>query len=179
MAVNGIYWIYGSAEVPLVPPRSGFELRAPTTLAVVLCPRGGHSLKRELTHLKNAGIETVVSLLTDDQVEMLELDEEPALAMRLGMEFLHHPIPDHDLPQDEPRFRAFVGDLARRLREGERIGVHCWGSIGRAPLTAACALVHLGWSAEQALLAVELARGCPVPDTEDQQDWILNYRAQT
>jgi len=176
--VNGVYWIYGSSAAPLVPPHSAFELKAQTPLSVVLCPRGGRSLKRELMHLKNSGVQTLVSLLSVEQVEMLDLGEEAALATKLGMEFLHHPIPDHDLPQDEKRFRAFVGDLARRLREGERIGMHCWGSIGRAPMTAACALVHLGWPAQQALLAVELARGCPVPDTEEQQDWILNYKAQ-
>ena len=176
--MEGVYWIYGSSQAPLVPPGSGFERKAPTPLAVVLCPRGGRSLKRELTHLKNSGVQTLVSLLSLEQVEMLELEQEPAIAMQLGMEFLYHPIPDHDLPRDEGRFRAFVADLARRLREGERIGVHCWGSIGRAPLTAACTLIHLGWPAQQALIAVEMARGCPVPDTGEQERWVLNYKAQ-
>lgn len=174
--MNGIYWIYGSAETPLTPPASAFEPKVETPLAVVLCPRGGRHLKKELTHLKNSGVQSLVSLLTADQVEMLKLEEEPALAGKLGMEFLHHPIPDHQLPEDEGVFRAFVGDLARRVREGERVGVHCWGSIGRAPLTAACTLMHLGWPPAQALLAVELARGCPIPDTDEQLEWIMNYK---
>ena len=176
--MNGVYWIYGSATDPLVPAGSAFEPRAPLPLAVVLCPRGGRHLKRELAHLRKKGVQTLVSLLSVEQVEMLALGEEPALAKKLGMEFLHHPIPDHALPEDEDSFRAFVADLARRVQEGERVAVHSWGSIGRAPLTASCTLMHLGWPPAQALLAVEVARGCPVPDTEEQQDWIMNYRAQ-
>lgn len=147
-------------------------------LAVVLCPRGGRHLPRELAHLKRSGIQTIVSLLSHDQTRMLELEQEGYVAGELGMEFLHHPIPDHELPLDEAEFRAFVGQLAERLRMGERIGVHCWGSIGRATVTAACTLIHLGWPAQMALTAVEAARGCPVPDTEEQERWILSYKAQ-
>ena len=65
----------------------------------------------------------------------------------------------------------------RRLRSGERIGIHCWGSIGRATVAAACTLIHLGWQSAAALAAVEAARGCPVPDTEEQQIWIMQYKA--
>jgi protein-tyrosine phosphatase len=148
----------------------------PMPLAVVLCPRGGRHLHGELRHLKRAGIQTLVSLLSEEQIEMLELAEEPSLAQRLGMQFLSHPIPDHQLPPDPHAFRAFVSDLADRLRAGERIGVHCWGSIGRATVTAACTLIHLGWQPATALAAVESARGCPVPDTEEQEHWILNYK---
>jgi len=35
-----------------------------------------------------------------------------------------------------------------------------------------------GLAGEQALIAVEMARGCPVPDTEEQERWVLNYKAQ-
>ncbi len=75
-------------------------------------------------------------------------------------------------------FRAFVAGLADRLRAGERIGVHCRGSIGRSTVTAACTLIHLGWNAQDALRAIQAARGCVVPDTEEQLRWILNYKAQ-
>jgi protein-tyrosine phosphatase len=147
-------------------------------MAIVQCPQGGSYLRRELSHFKNAGIQTLVSLLSEEQVSMLDLGEEPLVAARLGMEFLHNPLPDHQLPPDLQAFRAFVGDLAQRLRAAQRIGIHCWGSIGRATVTAACTLIHLGWPPVTALDAVEMARGCPVPDTEEQEHWILNYKAE-
>jgi protein-tyrosine phosphatase len=146
-------------------------------MAVVLCPRGGASLRRELIHLQSAGINTLVSLLSEDQVEMLVLGDERLMAKQLGMKFLHHPIPDHQLPADPQAFQAFVSDLASRLQAGERIGIHCLGSIGRATVVAACTLIHLGWPPAAALAAIEAARGVPVPDTDEQQEWIMRYKA--
>ena len=174
----GVYWIYGPSNAAQTgAPPAPLPL-APLSLAVVLCPRGGRHLADELAHLKHCGIQTLVSLLSEDQVDILDLGMEPVLARQLGMQFLHHPLPDHEIPPDIHAFRAFVGDLARRIRAGEHIGLHCWGSIGRAVVTAACTLIHLGWSPGKALAAVEDARGLPVPDTEEQERWILNYRAR-
>ncbi len=170
--VRGIYWIYG----PSPAPQASAPL-SPLPLAIVLCPRGGRHLHSDLRHLRRCGIHVLVSLLSNEQVTMLDLGEEHLLADRLGMEFLHHPIPDHQLPPDPHAFRHFVGDLAQRVHAGQRIGIHCWGSIGRAPLAAACTLIHLGWEPREALIAVEAARGCPVPETEEQERWILNYKA--
>jgi protein-tyrosine phosphatase len=175
--VNGVYWIYADASLPLAPAPEPPATRAPIPLAIVLCPRGGRYLARELVHLRSSGIQTLVSLLDEEQIAMLDLADEGPLAKRFGLQFLSHPIPDHNLPPDVQAFRAFVSDLARRLHIGERIGIHCWGSIGRATVTAACTLIHLGWDPAVALAAVEEARGCPVPDTEEQEQWILNYQA--
>jgi hypothetical protein len=43
---------------------------------------------------------------------------------------------------------------------------------------AASILIHLGWKPLQALKAIGAARGCPVPDTPEQRNWILAYEAQ-
>ena len=181
--MNGVYWIYANPSAALAPAQPVGRSAAsgslvPLPLAIVLCPRGGRHLLRELSNFRSAGIQVLVSLLSDEQVTMLDLAEESLLARRLGMRFLHHPLPDHRLPPDTEAFRAFVGDLAHRLSAGQRIGIHCWGSIGRATLTAACTLIHLGWPPIAALTAIEAARGCPVPDTEEQAHWILQYKAQ-
>jgi len=37
----------------------------------------------------------------------------------------------------------------------------------------AAVLVELGWDASRALPLIEQARGCIVPDTEEQRLWIL------
>jgi protein-tyrosine phosphatase len=175
--VNGVYWIYADPSLPLAPALTPPARRGPIPLAIVLCPRGGSYLRRELVHLQASGIQTLVSLLDEQQIAMLDMADEGPLAQQLGMRFLSHPIPDHHLPPDAEAFRAFVGGLAGRLQAGERIGIHCWGSIGRATVTAACTLIHLGWPPATALAAVEEARGCPVPDTEEQEQWILSYKA--
>jgi protein-tyrosine phosphatase len=163
MAVSEIFWIDG---------------HPPPTLAVVLRPRGGDWLEDELDRLKHGGITTLVSLLEPEEAEYLGLAEEGSIAERLGMSFLSYPIPDTHVPSDTRGFRAFAADLASRLRHGEQIGVHCRGSIGRSTVTAAAALIHLGWKPAAALAAIQKARGCPVPDTDEQAAWILRYDAR-
>ncbi|MGA2808124.1 MAG: hypothetical protein ABSE87_08310 [Terracidiphilus sp.] len=159
----GVFWIEGDLPVPL---------------AIVLCPSGGRALRDELLAIKRGGVQTLVSLLEEQEAEWLDLAEEPQVAQQIGLKFLSHPIPDTHIPQDRAAFRQFVAGLAARLRAGERIGVHCRGSIGRATVTAACTLIHLGWSPDAALEAIEVARGCPVPDTREQEGWILSYKAK-
>lgn len=159
-----IFWIGGH-------PRPG--------LAIVARPRGTKELEQEMAILKRDGINTLVSLLERHEEEWLGLEDERGEAEKAGLAFLNFPIPDTHVPEDIYRFRQFVSNLATRLRNGERIGVHCRGSIGRATVTAACTLIHLGWKPADALRAVEATRGCPVPDTDEQQQWIMAYEAGT
>ena len=191
--MHGVYWITADTSAPGHPRQPALAPRTPVVLgsetgvpaehvpilplAIVLCPRGGHALYADLLKFRRAGIDVLVSMLSDDQIDMLELQQEALTAKRLGMDFLHHPVPDHHIPGDPRAFRAFVNGLAERLRDGRRIGIHCWGSIGRAPLTTACTLIHLGWKPQAALAAIESARGCEVPETEEQKQWVLNYQA--
>lgn len=154
------------------------EDRRDPPLAIVLCPRGGELTERALRSFQRAGVETVVSLLEAEELRWMGLKEEGETAEALGLGFLWHPLPDHRLPVDEAAFRAFVRGLAKRLNAGERIGIHCFGCIGRSTVTAACAMIELGWEAEAALEAIGVARGCPVPDTEEQREWILAYEAR-
>ena len=161
--MSDVFWIKGNLPVPL---------------AIVLCPHGDAWLKDSLLHTRRSGVETLVSLLENKEARLLGLAREGALAREAGMQFLSYPIPDVHVPQNVASFRWFVDGLADRLRAGERIGLHCRGSIGRSPLTAACTLIHLGWKAKDALAAIEAARGYRIPDTEEQLHWILDYKAQ-
>jgi protein-tyrosine phosphatase len=154
------------------------ESTPPVGLAVVLCPREGESLKDDLLRYKQSGVDVLVSLLDPNEALWLGLKDEGPLAEAAGIRFLTFPILDAHVPANIAAFRAFAAGLADRLRAGERIGVHCRGSIGRATVTAACTLIHLGWKAKDALRAIESARGCEVPDTTEQLRWIRNYKAQ-
>jgi protein-tyrosine phosphatase len=157
--VNDIFWIEGSPK-----PVSG-------QLAIVMRPRGDEWLQADLLHLKQAGIQTIVSMLEYWEAESVGLSRERAASERIGLRFLSYPIPDR------VSFDAFVNGLASRLQQGERIGVHCRGCIGRSTIVAACTLIKLGWNPKAALRAIQDARGCAVPDTPEQKAWILRYEA--
>lgn len=150
----------------------------PVELAIVLRPQGGNELRDELLRIKHAGIQTLVSLLEPHEADYLGLAEEGPLAEEIGVRFLNYPIPDTKVPHDIAHFRSFISGLVERLREGESIGIHCRGCIGRATITAACVLIHVGLKPMDAVVAVEAARGCSVPENSEQLSWILHYKAK-
>lgn len=54
------------------------------------------------------------------------------------------------------------------------VHIHCRAGIGRAGLVTACLLYHLGRTAVWETL--ERARGVPVPDTDEQKEWVERFR---
>jgi protein-tyrosine phosphatase len=124
-------------------------------LAIVLRPRGLDWLDDELLRMKRNGINVLISLLEDDEAFELGLSEERLKAFQLEMTFLSFSIPDRHVPAKVAAFRDFIAGLAGRVRQGEAVGVHCRGSIGRASITSACTLIHLGWEPSDALDAIE------------------------
>lgn len=150
----------------------------PVELAIVLRPRAGEWLQNEMSRIKQAGVQALVSLLEPQEAKLLGLEKEAEIAEEAGLHFLNYPIPDTRVPADVDHFRTFVSGLANRLRGGESLGIHCRGCIGRSTITAACALIHIGLKPMDALAAVEAARGCRVPENSDQLEWILHYKAK-
>ena len=161
--MKNIFWIKGNP---------------PAKLAIVLRPQGDNKLEEELLRLKRSGIHTLVSLLEHWEAGSLGLADEGPAAVHVGLNFLSYPFPYTHVPVDTDFFRSFVAGLADRLRSGESVGIHCRGCVGRSAIVVACTLIHLGWQPEAALEAIETARGVPVPDTKEQEEWILSYTAQ-
>jgi protein-tyrosine phosphatase len=156
--MTSVYWIQHSRK-----PR----------LAIVARPRAEARLEDDLLVLKRSGIDILISLLEEDEAAILGLEEERELAEKNGLEFFSYPIPDRTIPTNRKDFCKLISYLADAIRSGKHVGAHCQGCIGRATVTTAAVLVELGWDAEKALAIIEEARGCPVPDTEEQRRWIL------
>jgi protein-tyrosine phosphatase len=148
---------------------------ADTGLAIVLRPRGDDWLENDLQRIHMAGIQTIVSTIESSEARELGLAEEGRTVERLGMRFISYPLCDRSVPPRREDFIEFVVKLGRRLQSGEKIGVHCQGCIGRSTVVTASILIKLGWAAERALDEIEKARGCSVPDTEEQRDWIIDF----
>ena len=152
---------------------------ADTGLAIVMRPRDEEWLENDLKLIQMAGIQTIISTVEAWEARALGLANEGPTIERLGMRFISYPMQDRSVPFDREDFTDFVKKLGKRLQAGEKIGVHCRGCIGRSTLLTAATLIKLGWPAEKALDAIERARGCSVPDTEEQRDWILDFEEET
>lgn len=142
-------------------------------LAIVARPHAEAALAGDLLALKRSGIDILVSLLEEDEASILGLEEERELAEKSGLAFVSYPIPDRTTPTNRKDFCKLISYLAAAIRVGKHVGAHCRGCIGRSTVTTAAVLVELGWDAGEALAIIEDARGCPVPDTEEQRRWIL------
>jgi protein-tyrosine phosphatase len=140
-------------------------------------PRGGDWLPDDLSSWKQAGADTVLSLLTpeEEEEEDLGLRQEAGKAKKLGLEFTSFPIPDRQIPRSEAKGADILDRVTRRLTDGKNVVVHCRQGIGRTGLVAACLLVKKGMSPGAAVELVSAARGVSVPETTEQRDWIDHY----
>jgi protein-tyrosine phosphatase len=141
-------------------------------LAIVPRPQGADRLVSELTALKDAGIEVLVSMLEPHEARELGLAGEDNAASRAGLHFVTFPVPDRGTPTDTVRFGEFLSELERHLRDGRRIGIHCRACIGRSSVVAASLMIRAGAKDEEAWRKIGNARGVSVPDTFEQRAWV-------
>ena len=151
------------------------EIGSTGRLAIMPRPRSGEWLEDEIAGWKGARIDTVLSLLEHDEIAELGLESEEMLCNRNEIAFLHFPISDRGVPISGSKFRTLVDDLLARVQTGQSIAIHCRAGIGRSSLVAACVMMGLGFSGDDSLWRISLARGIPVPDTETQRDWITAF----
>jgi protein-tyrosine phosphatase len=147
----------------------------PSRLAIVARPGEGEWLVDDLLAMKSSGVDILVSLLEAHEAVYLGLRDEGKFAHLAGMEFISFPMTDRTTPENRERFCELIQNLCEAIRAGKRVGVHCRGSIGRSTVTTASIMIESGWKAVDALRVIEEARGYPVPDTEEQRRWILQF----
>lgn len=128
-------------------------------LAIMPRPRAGDWLSDELAAWRLAGVDVVVSLLTDDEVEELGLQHEPKLCEEIGLTFVSYPIVDRHVPTSIEDFVRIVSRLDDYLADDRGVAIHCRMGIGRSSLVAACILVKSGCSVTQAFDSISQDRG--------------------
>src|SRR6202453_4760101 len=74
----------------------------PGKLALAARPRGGDWLEDEMASWRRAGIDTVLSLLTSEEEQDLDLRREAQEAKAKGIKFGSLPIPDRQRHNSEP-----------------------------------------------------------------------------
>ena len=157
MAQVKIYWV-GDVEA--------------ARLGIMPRPRGGDWLGDEIHSLKSSGVDAVVSLLERAEIEELEIAEEESLCEANGISFISFPIPDRHVPPTKGEALEFARSLANLLQSGKSVVIHCRQGVGRSGLIAACVMVLMGVTVDEAFEKIERARGCPVPDTPEQRRWV-------
>ncbi|NOQ70951.1 MAG: hypothetical protein GQ574_03055 [Crocinitomix sp.] len=137
-------------------------------------PRGNDWLSDEIKHLKQIGVNQVVSLLESHEMAELELEMERANCEEQGIVFSNFPIVDCAVPESKAAFNAFAEKLIEAIQNGSKIVVHCRMGIGRTSTLVATILIKLGLHKADVFEYLSEIRTLQVPDTQQQKDWVIN-----
>ncbi len=144
----------------------------PGRLAIVPRPRGGDWLEDEIRFWRESGFDVIVSLLMQDEIIELGLEQEKTWCKDNGIRFLQFSVPDRGVPVSREALVDLIAGLEKDLKAGKNIAVHCRQGIGRSSLIAASLLISAGQEPEAAWDHISVARRCSVPDTVEQRDWV-------
>ena len=150
-------------------------------IGITLCPgkkdprawsgRWERDLDLDLDAVMRWGATAVVTLITDEELDDLQVRGLPAAVQDRHMEWWHLPIPDVHPPGSEfERAWEVAGEAIRdRLALGFDVLVHCKGGLGRAGTVAARLLVELGEDCDEAIRQVRKARSSSAIETQAQE----------
>lgn len=147
------------------------------TLSISSHPSGGDWLEDEIRAWRDAGVDIIVSLLTREEAQEIDLSKEESYARERGLEFISFPIEDRSVPQSRDSVLKLVEQLESRLASGKNINIHCRQGVGRSSLIAAALLIARGVPAAEAIARVGEARRVRVPETAEQGGWIESLPA--
>ena len=147
----------------------------PGKLLILSRPRGNEWLEDELQGLAQAGVDVMVSLLTDHENHELGLEQEFLVAESKSLDFISFPITDYGVPESQQEVFELVLTLDEFLSQGKTVGIHCRQGIGRSSLITACLLCLSNDDVDQCFKKIAHARGTNVPDTEEQKEWVRTF----
>ena len=148
----------------------------PGKLAIITRPRRGDWLEDEVNGWRRAGLDSVVSLLEEDEIAQFDLGQEHEVAQSKGVDILSFPIPDRGVPASTTEALTLLSKIAAALDSGKKVALHCRQGVGRSGVIAVGLLLMSGMSLDQATAVVSAARGTAVPETPAQLEWLRHLR---
>lgn len=142
-------------------------------------PRGGDWLEDEVSAWKRQSVAIVVSLLTPEEEQELDLAKESDELLQSGIRFVSFPIEDRNTPRSAEDFQHLAVSVDSALRDGQNVLVHCRQGIGRTGLLAASVLALAGMDVTTAMDHLSSIRGVPVPETTEQKRWLEKFALNT
>ena len=134
-------------------------------------------LRTDLEAISDWGASAVVSLIETPEIEELQVQAIGEECRRLGLTWIHLPIPDVSTPEEafEETWVTVGEGLRSVLRNGFSITVFCKGGLGRSGTIAARLLTELGADPAEAIRIVREARPGAL-ETEAQEQHVLRQQ---
>ena len=151
------------------------EFENAARIGIMARPEGGEWLEQEMAQLKEQGIGLVVSLLEKNEIMELALVQEERYCRQHQITFVSFPIPDRQVPREDQLVDILIQEIIIRLGAGRSVIIHARMGAGRAAIIAGAVLVRTGVKAAIVLEHIRKERGWKVPDTDEQEKWLLKF----
>ena len=139
-------------------------------------PKGFEDLEKDIQELKGLKIKLIISLLDDGENLEFGLDGEKSICEQNNIEFENLAIKDMSVPGFE-RFVDCVNNVYLKLKQVEKLMIHCNHGQGRSGLFVAGILIRNGMSLKDALKLIESKRGFQCPSTSSQLKFLKAYES--
>ena len=166
------------AELPVGAGIVGITLCPGKTGESVFGVDWARDLATDIAAIREWGASAVVTLIEDQEFELLGVQALPEAVRAAALEWHHLAVKDVNAPDQrfETRWVYAGARLRERLRAGERVLVHCRGGLGRAGAVAARLLIEFGATPVAAIAQVRVARPRAI-ETREQERWVYAQRA--
>jgi ADP-ribosylglycohydrolase/protein-tyrosine phosphatase len=115
--------------------------------------------------------DVLVSVIEAEELHALGIDGLAAELGALGIRWLHVPVRDVDVPDDDRAWLRAVRVVRACLADGQTVVVHCKGGLGRTGTFAASVVATYGTAPAESIAMVRAARADTI-ETRRQEDFV-------
>jgi len=148
-------------------------------IGMAMCPgRRNHNnwsrnLDTDIQVLLNLGVEVVVTLMTQAELQKMKLTHLPEVIKQANMESIYFSITDKWLPDSVDEFIKIVYAVIEQIKLGKKIAVHCNGGKGRTGLLVVACLIQLGMTQTDATNKIRKVRPGMLQNPAQQMYLVL------
>lgn len=124
-----------------------------------------------------SGVNTVVMLTVEGEDIQRAGRNLKELYQKNNMDIIQFPIEDFSVPEDPQALHSAVSQVSERIRQGERVAIHCYAGQGRTGLfIALLGRQLLGLSGDD---AIKWVRGYfPAIETQTQEKIVQEFEPE-
>ncbi len=135
----------------------------------------GRSIKSDVQQIKEAGFDSVVSLLSKDEYFQYGVEELLEEYKNSNIHCYDVSIMDQCIPSFET-MHSILNFIDCEIKSGKKVLVHCVGGLGRSGIVAACFLKKFeNIDSEKAIQIVRDSRSKRAIESKIQEDFVIEF----